>query len=83
MKLIEKKVGKSLEHMGTAKFPEQSNSLCSKIKNQQMGPNKIETSVRQKSLSIRKKKAINKDLYNKSTDLVQSLSEFQFNSLPG
>jgi hypothetical protein len=34
LKLIEEKVGKSLEHMGTGKSPEQNtNDLCSKIKN--------------------------------------------------
>jgi hypothetical protein len=40
LKLIE---GKSLEHMGTGeKIPEQnSNCLCSKIKNQQMGLHKV------------------------------------------
>jgi hypothetical protein len=43
LKLIEEKVGKSLEDMGTGgKIPEQnSNGLCCKIKNQQMGPYKI------------------------------------------
>jgi hypothetical protein len=42
-KLIEEKVGKSLEHMSTGgKVPEQtSNDLYSKIKNRQMGPHKI------------------------------------------
>ena len=43
LKLIEEKVGKSLKDMGTGeKIPEQnSNGLCYKIKNQQMGPHKI------------------------------------------
>jgi len=43
LKLIEEKVGKNLEHMGIGKnFPEQNtNGLCSKIKNQQMGSHKI------------------------------------------
>jgi hypothetical protein len=43
LKLIEKKVGKRLEDMGTRKkIPEQNtNCLCFKIKNQQMGPHKI------------------------------------------
>jgi hypothetical protein len=43
LKLIEEKVGKTLENMGTGeKNPKQnSNGLCCKIKNQQMGPHKI------------------------------------------
>ena len=43
LNLIEEKVGKSLEDMGTReKIPKQnSNGLCCKIKNQQMGPHKI------------------------------------------
>ena len=42
LKLIEKKVGKPLEDMDTGKFPElNTNSLCPKIKNWQMGPHKI------------------------------------------
>jgi hypothetical protein len=38
LKLIEEKVGKRLEHMG---IRENSNGLCTKIKNQQMGLHKI------------------------------------------
>jgi hypothetical protein len=42
LKLIEEKVGKSLEHMDMGKFPVQNtNGLCSKIKTQQMGHHKI------------------------------------------
>jgi hypothetical protein len=42
LNLTEEKVGKTLEHMGTGKVPEQNtNVLCSKIKNQQMGSYKI------------------------------------------
>ena len=43
LKLIEEKVGKNLEHMGTKeKISEQNtNSFFSKINNQQMGPHKI------------------------------------------
>ena len=42
VKLTEEKVGKSLEDMGPGKNPEQnSNGLCCKIKNRQMGPYKI------------------------------------------
>jgi hypothetical protein len=43
VKLIEEKVGKSLEDMGTGeKIPEQNSSgLSYKIKNRQMGPHKI------------------------------------------
>ena len=43
LKLIEEKVGKSLEDMGTGeKIPEQnSNGLCCKNENQQMGLHKI------------------------------------------
>jgi hypothetical protein len=40
LKLIEEKVGKNLEHMGTGEtFPEQNTKgLCSKINNRQMEP---------------------------------------------
>jgi hypothetical protein len=43
LKLIEGKVGKSIEDMGTGeKIPKQnSNGLCCKIENRQMGPHKI------------------------------------------
>jgi hypothetical protein len=43
LKLIEEKVGKSFEDMGTGKnIPEQNtNGLCCKIKNRHMGPHKI------------------------------------------
>jgi hypothetical protein len=42
LKVIEKKVGESLENMDTGKFPEQNtNGLSSKIKYQQMVPHKI------------------------------------------
>jgi hypothetical protein len=42
LKFIEEKEGKSLEYMGMGKIPEQNSSgLCCKIKNQQMGPQKI------------------------------------------
>jgi hypothetical protein len=43
MKLIEEKVGKSLKDMGTGeKFPEKnSNGLCCKTENRQMGSHKI------------------------------------------
>jgi hypothetical protein len=43
VKLIEEKVGKSLKDMGTGeKIPEpNSNGLCCKIENRQMGPHKI------------------------------------------
>ena len=43
LKLIEEKVGKSIEDMGTGeKNPKQnSNSWCYEIKNQQMEPHKI------------------------------------------
>jgi hypothetical protein len=43
LKLIEEKVEKSLKHMGTRKkFTEQNtNGLCCKINNRQMGPHKI------------------------------------------
>jgi hypothetical protein len=43
LKLIKKKVGESLEDMGTGeKIPEQNiNGLCYKIKDRQMGPHKI------------------------------------------
>jgi hypothetical protein len=41
LKLIEEKVGKSLEDMGTGKkFLNNNNGLCCKIQNQQMGPHK-------------------------------------------
>jgi hypothetical protein len=42
LRLIEEKVGESLKDLCTGKkIPEQnSNGLCCKIKNQQMGPNK-------------------------------------------
>jgi hypothetical protein len=52
MKLIEEKVGKSLENMGTGeKFLNRTAiGLCCKIKNQQMGPHKIA-----KLLSIKQK----------------------------
>jgi hypothetical protein len=50
LKLIEEKVGKSLEDMGTGeKIPEQKNNgLCCKIKNQQMGPYKTATLLEDK-----------------------------------
>ena len=41
MKLIEEKVGKSLEHMDTGEKFLNTNGLCCKIKNPQMGPYKI------------------------------------------
>jgi hypothetical protein len=43
LKLIEEKVGKNLEDMGTGgKFLNRTaNALCCKIKNGQMGPHKI------------------------------------------
>jgi hypothetical protein len=43
LKLIEEKVGKSLEDMGTEEkiLEQNTNGLCCKIKNQQMGPHKI------------------------------------------
>ena len=43
LKLIEKNLGKSLEHMGTeGKFTKQNtDSSCSETKNQQMGLHKI------------------------------------------
>jgi hypothetical protein len=43
LKLMEEKVGKSLKDMGArGTIPEQnSNGLCFKIKNRQMGPHKI------------------------------------------
>jgi len=41
LKLIEERVGKSLKYMGMGKFPEENtNGLCSKIKNRQMGSHK-------------------------------------------
>jgi hypothetical protein len=44
LKLIEEKVGRILKDIGTGKkIPEQNtNGLCCKIKNQQMGPHIIE-----------------------------------------
>jgi hypothetical protein len=42
LNLIEEKVGKSLKHMNRGNFPEENtNSLCSKIKNWQMGHHKM------------------------------------------
>jgi hypothetical protein len=42
LKLIEEKEGKSLEHMGTGEISStEHQSLCSKIKNRQVGPYKI------------------------------------------
>jgi hypothetical protein len=41
LKLIEEKVGKSLEDMGTEEKFLDSNGLCYKIKNRQVGPHKI------------------------------------------
>ena len=65
LKLIEEKVGKSLEVMG--KIPEQnSNGLCCKIENQQMGPHKIAKLLQGKRHRQQDKKATNrlgKDLY--------------------
>jgi hypothetical protein len=68
LKLIEEKVGESLEQLGTGagggEVPEQNNTngLCSKIKNRQMGPHKI---ARQRTLSIGKTSTnrLEKDLY--------------------
>jgi hypothetical protein len=42
LKIIEEKVGKSLEVMGTGEkiLEQNTNGLCCKIKNQQMGPHK-------------------------------------------
>jgi hypothetical protein len=40
LSLIEEKVEKSLEHIGVSE--KNTNGLCSKIKNQQMGPHKTE-----------------------------------------
>ena len=41
LKLIEEKMGTNLEHMGTGKVSEQNtNGLCSKNKNRQIGPHK-------------------------------------------
>ena len=44
LKLIQEKVGKSLDDMGTRALSPEQNSygLCSKIDNQQMGPHKTE-----------------------------------------
>jgi hypothetical protein len=41
LNLIEEKVGKSLKHIGTGQKFLNTNSLCSKIQNQQMGPHKF------------------------------------------
>ena len=42
LKLVEEKVGKSLEHMDRGKIPEQNtDGLDSEINNQKMGPHKI------------------------------------------
>jgi hypothetical protein len=68
LKLVEENVGKSLEHMDTGKkFPEQnSNGLCSKIKNQQIGPHKIAKLLKGKGHCQQDKKSTNrlgKDFY--------------------
>jgi hypothetical protein len=41
LKLIEEKVRQSLNHIGTGEKFLNTNGLCCKIKNQQMGPHKI------------------------------------------
>ena len=43
LKFIEEKVGKTLKDMGTGQknLKQNSNGLCCKIKNRQMGPHKI------------------------------------------
>jgi hypothetical protein len=42
LKFIKAKVGKSLKHMDTGKYPEENtNGLCCKIRNWQVGPHKI------------------------------------------
>ena len=42
LKSIEENMGKSLKNMDTGKIPElNSNGLCCKVKNRQMGPHKI------------------------------------------
>ena len=55
-KLIEEKVGESFEDMGTRQIPEQnSNGLCYKIDNDKWDLIKLQSSVRQNTLSIRQK----------------------------
>jgi hypothetical protein len=76
LKLIEEKVEKSLEPMGTGeKIPQQiTNGFCSKINNRQMGPH-CKAPVRQKTLSIGQKRnqQIGKDLYQSYIRYIQKL----------
>jgi hypothetical protein len=50
LKFIEQKVGKSLKDMGTGEKFQNSNGLCCKIKNPQMGPHKLQSFCKAKDI---------------------------------
>jgi len=58
LKLIEEKLGKHLEYMGTGKnfLNKTPNGLCSKIKNQQMGSHKLQSFCKAKDTVVRTKR---------------------------